>query len=123
MRTPIDVGEVAEALGALRANPGLSKIVVVVPLAPGTRELARAALAEGPPFDPAQVGLDAHEVLLTDAEAIFVFGLSQGADSLDRILASEEFWSVVPWWEDVAAGRPRLGVIAYQWPGSPTASP
>lgn len=74
----------------------------MVPLAPGKREMAYEAIAEGPPFDPRAVGIDFHQVLLTDREAIFIFGVTKGPESLERILASEDFWSVASWWEHVA---------------------
>ena len=77
--------------------------------------MARDAIAEGPPFEPRAVGLTFHEVLLTDSETIFVFGLEHGAESLERILADEDFWSVVRWWETVADGRPRLAEVVFEW--------
>jgi hypothetical protein len=77
--------------------------------------MTRAALAEGPPFDPGQVGLLTHEVILTSEEAVFVFEVADGAEELDAILSSEDFWSVVGWWEHIAVGQPRLGVVAYAW--------
>ena len=43
----------------------------------------------------------------------------RGAEPADEhraaILSSEDFWSVVGWWEHIAAGQPPLGVVAYAW--------
>jgi len=115
MSTSFDVSELSHELAQLRSHPHLRTFAVVVPIAPERRELAQAAIAEGPPFDPAAAGLARHEILLTGDEAIFLFELADGADSIERILASEDFWSVVPWWEDIAIGRPRLAASTYAW--------
>jgi hypothetical protein len=115
MSTTFDIGEVEHELAALASHPNLKHIALVVPLAPGMREMARAAVAEGPPFDPRDVGIVFHHVLLTDHEAIFVFGLDDGVASLERILASDDFWVTVGWWETVASGRPQLAEMAYEW--------
>jgi len=115
MSTRFDIGELGHELAALAARHDLKHVAVVVPLAPGTREMAFDAIAEGPPFDPREVGIDFHQVLLTDREAIFVFGLTAGVETLERILASEDLWSVVSWWERIAGGRPQVAHVAYEW--------
>jgi hypothetical protein len=116
MSIKFDIGELEHELGALTSRSDLEHIAFVVPLARGMREMAAAALAEGPPFDPEEAGIRFHQVLLTDQEAVFVFGLENGPASLERILARDDFWAVVGWWEHVAGGRPRLAEVAYEWP-------
>jgi hypothetical protein len=115
MSMTFDIAEVSRELDRLLAHPNLHKLAIVLPLDPGKRELARAYLDEGPPFDMRAAGVDAHEVFLTDAEAIFVFGVPQGPSTLERILADEDFWSVVSAWEQIAAGRPRIASVAFDW--------
>lgn len=115
MTASFDIAQLSGELAALRANPHARKLAVVVPIDPQHADMTRAAVAEGPPFDPASVGLAAHEVILTSEEAVFVFDLADGPEALDAILASEEFWSVVGWWEHIATGQPRLGSVAYAW--------
>ena len=100
----------------LSAHPHLRKLVVVLPLAPGKRQMAWDLLSEGPPFDFASVGIDSHEVFLTDDLAIFVFGVPQGPATLERILEEEDFWTVVSSWERVAGGAPRVAQVAFDWP-------
>jgi hypothetical protein len=106
----------ADELAALATRPHLHKIVVVLPLAPGMREVAWDFLAEGPPYDLAKAGIDRHEVFLTDDEAIFVFSTPRGPATLEHILSEEDFWAVVRAWEHIAAGPPRLAQVAYDWP-------
>jgi len=115
MSTTFDVAGVARELERLRSRPHLRKLALVLPLEAGMRGVAHEYLAEGPPFDPSKCGLESHEVFLTDSEAIFVFGVPHGAETLERILADEEFWGVIASWERVAAGPPRAAEIAYDW--------
>jgi hypothetical protein len=115
MTISFDIAQLSGELAALRAHPHARTLAVVVPVDPQRQDMTRAALAEGPPFDPRAAGLARHEVILTSDEAVFLFELAHGPRDLDAILASEEFWSVVSWWEHIATARPRLGVVAYSW--------
>jgi hypothetical protein len=119
MAIKFDIGDLERELATLISRADLKHVAFVVPLAPGMRDMASRALAEGPPFEPGDAGVDFHQVLLTDDEAVFVFGLEHGPESLERVLASEDFWSVVSWWEHIAAGRPRLAEVAYEWRATP----
>jgi hypothetical protein len=115
MSIHFDVSSVAHELDRLVANPHLRKLAVVLPLDTGKRDVAYDYLQEGPPFDLRDAGVDTHEVFLTDAEAIFVFGLPQGPATLERVLANEDFWAVVASWEHIAGGPPRVAHVAYDW--------
>jgi hypothetical protein len=115
MGVSFDVAELSHELATLRSHPHVSKVAVVLPLASGMRNVAYEVLAEGPPFDADALGLASHEVFLSDAEAIFVFGLADGPETLEKILADEEFWTVVSSWERIAGGRPRLATVAFDW--------
>jgi hypothetical protein len=115
MTASFDVGELHHALGTLLSRPHLRKLALVLPLAPGARDFVEALVSEGPPFDLRRAGLTAHEVFLTDSEAIFVFELAKGPETLERILAEEDFWTVVQAWEHVAAGSPRPAFVAFDW--------
>lgn len=97
------------------------RIAIVVPLREGTRSEAERLLGEGPPFDPERVGLERHEVFLTDQEAIFVFDAAS-AGSLQTLLADSEVWTTsAAAWHGVVAGPPRMATAAFAWatvPGS-----
>jgi hypothetical protein len=88
MSMTFDVAAVAHELDRLLANPHTHKLAIVLPLDLGTRDVARAYLDEGPPFDLRAAGIDAHEVFLTDEEVIFVFGLPRGPQPLQAILSN-----------------------------------
>lgn len=115
MSITFDVAELGQQLAAAQAHPHRKKLAVVLPLVAGARATAYDLLAEGPPFDLGAAGIDSHEVLLTDSEAIFVFGLRDGPAGLEQILAEEDFWSVVRPWEHLAAAAPRVAHVAYDW--------
>jgi hypothetical protein len=115
MSMTYDISAVARDLDRLVANPHVHKLAIVLPLDVGKRDVARDYLEEGPPFDLRSAGVDAHEVFLTDEEVIFVFGVPNGPQTLEQILAHEDFWSVVSSWENIAAGPPRLAHVAFDW--------
>ena len=92
----------------------MSGIAFVLPLKPGARTHAQKLLAHGPPFDPEARGLDRYAVLLTEAEAIFVFN-GAAPDVLDGIGAEASAWAPGAAWDELLAGPPRLAEIAYAW--------
>lgn len=98
----------------------MSRLVIVVPLADGGEERARALLRKGPPFDPAAAGLDRHHVFVTNREAIFVFE-ADIEDAVEQLAADESMWAAVAGWTDVVAGPPRLAEDVYAWARSPEA--
>lgn len=121
MTVKLDVSEVGTRLEALhqaslhRAHGTRESIAVVVPLAEGRAEVVEEFLAEGPPFDPKGIGLESHQVFLTDREAVFVFDTVEGARAFERILAEPDFWDVVPAWEHSVSAEPRIGTLVYEW--------
>jgi hypothetical protein len=89
-------------------------IVVVLPLKRGNRALAEQLLAKGPPFDPEAAGLESHEILVTDQEAVFVFE-APGQHVLDRVVAEAPEWTNAVPWKDLVAAGPRFAQTAYAW--------
>jgi hypothetical protein len=112
----IDIADLAGRFVSLGAGVP-TNVAVVVPLADGCSDVVREFLQEGPPFDPAGVGLERHQVFLTEREAVFVFDAAEGARMFERILAEPDFWSVVSAWEHCASEEPRLGKAVFEWPG------
>lgn len=109
------VSELAERLAALiLGGRGTKRVVVVLPLKERARDRVRDQLEKGPPFDPAEAGLDRHQVFLTDREAVFVF---EAPDSsvMERLVADPSLWAAAAAWHDLVAGPPRLAEDAYSW--------
>jgi hypothetical protein len=110
------VAELSTRLSALRHDPAATeRLALVVPLKPGSRQAAEALLAGGPPFDPRELGLDHHEVFLTESEAVFVFE-GVPAALLGRSAENDTIWAAAGAWEPLIDGRVRFAERAYAWP-------
>jgi hypothetical protein len=96
-----------------------SRAVLVVPLRAGAEERAHEIAAEGPPFDPSELPLVSHELLLTSGEAIFVFE-SPSHVALESILDALDVWAAAAKWSDLVAGPPRIASVAYAWHREPS---
>src|SRR5262249_4822912 len=83
-----------------RARPArrvVSRAVIIVPLRKGTRDRATELLSGGPPFDPKSVGLERHQVFLSDVEAVFVFE-ADSREAAEKLIGEERFWSAGSAW-------------------------
>jgi hypothetical protein len=116
------ISEVAEHVAAMRTGYAIAAehVAVVVPLRKGKREKAERLLEKGPPFDPEQIGLERHEVFVTDQEAIFVFDATPGFD-LQRLLIDTKVWATAAVWADVVAGPPRVAKPYFAWASAESA--
>jgi hypothetical protein len=110
------VSEVAEQMASMRAGNAISseRVAVVVPLRKGKRDKAERLLDKGPPFDPERIGLESHEVFLSEQEAVFVFNAVSGF-SLQKLLADSKVWASAAAWHDVIAGPPRIAKAFFAW--------
>ena len=110
------VGELAERLSALQAGAqGQRRLTLVLPLLPGALAAVRALVAGGPPFDPDALGLDRHQVYLTEEEAIFVFESDLGAAALEPLLQSATLWESAAAWHEHLSGPPRIAEDVFSW--------
>lgn len=111
------VSELASRLSSLHHDRRLSqRLALVVPLKPGAKPEAESLLAQGPPFDPAGLGLESHEVFLSEHEAVFVF---EGVPALllSRSAENETIWAAAEAWEPLVEGSIRFAERTYSWPG------
>jgi hypothetical protein len=109
--------ELVHRLSELRLT-ATRRATVVVPLKDGMYERALALAAKGPPFDPVDTLLVRHQLLLTPAEAIFVFE----ADSelaLEALLGELDVWAAAAAWGPIVGGPPRLAEVVYAWERPP----
>lgn len=108
--------ELADLLAALASDipsatdePEIEeKVVVTVPLRKGRIGQVRELIAQGPPFDPAELGLTRHEVFLSDDEAVFVFEGPTARSTLERATRDPSLWRIWLAWRQCVRGRPRL---------------
>jgi hypothetical protein len=92
----------------------MSRAVVILPLREGSSERAAELLRGGPPFDPEEIGLERHQVFLTEREAVFLFE-ADSSDAAEKLIGEGSFWSAASAWKDIVEGPPRLAEDAYSW--------
>src|SRR5690242_2602088 len=90
------LGELTELLAALAPpwREPLERVAVILPLRPNRVAEAARLIAEGPPFDPATLGLSRHQVFLRAREAIFVFTGDDVRGTLERASHDPTLWRV-----------------------------
>jgi hypothetical protein len=98
------------------------QVAVALPLRKGRLSQARELIAQGPPFDPAVLGLRRHEVFLTDEEAVFVFEGPNVRRMLERLTRDPTLWQAGLAWRTCVGGRPRLLAEAYRVESPPAYS-
>jgi hypothetical protein len=94
------------------------RLTIIIPLKEGALEQARELAAGGPPFDPEALPISRHQLLLTPAEAIFVFE-SDRSTPFEALLGQVDVLAAAASWHDLVAGPPRLAEIAYAWERPP----
>jgi len=110
------ISEIVDQVGAMKTGTAntAERVAVVVPLRKGKRDKAERLLDQGPPFDPAKMGLESHEVFLSDDEAVFVFNAPPGF-SIQKLLADSRVWASAASWHDVIGGTPRIARPFFAW--------
>ncbi len=127
---PLRAGILSELIDLLVAVPsGLpasDRVVVRVPLKQGGLARARTLVEGGPPFDPAELGLERHEVYLGAGEALFVLEGRRVRERLAQAVREPSFWRAGLVWRRLLDGAPSLVSLAagdlkdreliYSWP-------
>lgn len=107
--------EIVALLASLSRREAGDVLAVSVALKPGCLDRARKLLAQGPPLDPASLGLSSHEVYLREGEAVFVF---RGSDVRERIGAAirhPAVWRAGLAWQCCFAAAPQIRDLAEVW--------
>jgi hypothetical protein len=115
-----DLVSTLTARGARRVE-----VAVAVSFDPMRRDRVREVIAEGPPFDPAALGLQRHEVYLGEREAFFVLSGPHAEQTLERAIREPGFWRAGLVWRRLLVGQPRVvdagrdvrGELVYRWEG------
>jgi hypothetical protein len=103
----------------------VEQYVIAARLRPGKAAEAERALADGPPFDPARVGLSGHAAYLTD-ESVYLLFRGETARSTALRLAREHLVEVSSW-QGIVGGLPttvttvpREARCVYEWAPEPS---
>jgi hypothetical protein len=94
------------------------RVAIIARLKDGCEPQAAKLLAEGPPFDADERGLQSHAVYLSASEVVFVF---EGRD-VDVVLGDmvdspfqPSVQASLDTWRPLIEGPPRIGRLAYEW--------
>ena len=109
------LGELNQLLATAVANGQPQLVGIVVPLRKRALAEAAALIEQGPPFDLAALGIERHEVLLSEREVIFLFEGTQLDETMQRLLRDPSVWQAASGWSRVIAGRPRLAEQRFGW--------
>lgn len=106
------LSEIADLLVSLSNRATGDVLTVRVPLKHGCLGRARKLLANGPPLDPASLGLSSHEVYLRDGEAVFVFRGSNVRARMSKAIRDPAIWRAGLAWRRCFAAPPQIVEIA-----------
>jgi hypothetical protein len=109
------LGELNQLLATAIASEQPQLVGIVVPLRKRALAEAAALIEQGPPFDLAALGIERHDVLLSEREVIFLFEGRQLAETMQRLLRDRSVWQAASGWSRVIAGRPRLAEQRFGW--------
>ncbi len=118
--------EIADLVAGFTAEAATARerVAVVVPLVDGAEDRVRELIAQGPPLDPSELGLQAHEVWLRGRDAVFVFVGADVRRKVEEAARSPAVWRAGLAWGRCIAGRPALtepgvmpndGELLYSW--------
>jgi hypothetical protein len=114
--------EITEVLKELAAKASAIEDVLAVAasIRPGSIERARELLAEGPPIDPAALGLTGHQIYLRDTEVVFVFHGERVRETVQAAMRRPAMWRAGLAWRECITGRPHIRHESDVIPGGAT---
>jgi hypothetical protein len=93
----------------------MKRLMIVVRLRSDARDEAEVLLREGPPFDPAALGLERHAAYLTASEVAFVFEGAEVEWVVNELIDDPAISSYFEPWQKLIEGTPRLAHELYYW--------
>jgi hypothetical protein len=96
----------------------MEQLAVVARLKPGAEPDAAELVANGPPFEPGETGLERHTVFLAADEVVFVFEGSEVEWIVDSLVDEPFQWELMAAleeWRPLLAEHPRIARPGYAW--------
>lgn len=96
----------------------MEQLAIVASLKPGKQEEARKLIAEGPPFDIGESGLQRHTVYLSAAEVVFVFEGREVEWIVDSMIEDPfrpELSDAFASWRPLVEADQRIARPAFSW--------
>ena len=109
------LGELNQLLATAAASEQPQLVGIVVPLRKRALAEAEALIERGPAFDLAALGIERHDVLLSEREVIFLFEGTDLEETVQRLVRDPSLWQAASGWARVIAGPPRLAEQRFGW--------
>ena len=93
----------------------MNRLMIVARLKDGVHEQAEALLAQGPPFDPEELGFHRHAAFLTAGEVMFMFEAPEVEWIVNDIVDDPFLSSSFGPWHPLIDGPPRLAHERFYW--------
>jgi hypothetical protein len=93
----------------------MNRLMIVARLRDDAHDEAEVLLREGPPFDPAELGLERHSAYLTAGEVVFVFEGPEVEWIVNEIVDDPAIAFYFGPWEKLIEGTPRLAHERFYW--------
>jgi hypothetical protein len=96
----------------------MKRVAIVARLKEGSGPRAAQLIAEGPPFDLAEIGLASHSIYLSATEVVFVFEGDEVEWTVDELIDSpfrHEMQRAFDQWRPFIDGSPRIAREQFGW--------
>jgi hypothetical protein len=93
----------------------MNRLMIVARLREGTHDEAEALLAQGPPFDPEDLGFHRHAAYLTAREIVFMFEAPEVEWIVNDIVDDPVIASAFGPWQKLLEDTPRLAHERFYW--------
>jgi hypothetical protein len=93
----------------------MNRLMIVARLRSDAHDEAEVLLHEGPPFDPAALGIERHAAYLTAGEVVFVFEGTEVEWVVNELIDDPAISSYFEPWQKLVEGTPRLAHERYYW--------
>lgn len=102
----------------------MEQLALIARLKPGAEPRAAELIAEGPPFDISESGLEQHMVFLSADEVVFVFVAHEVEWIVDALVDEPFHWGLLgamEEWRPLVEDHPRIARCLYSWSDEPGA--
>jgi len=91
------------------------KVLRVVDVRDDDADQPPVLVDEGPPLEIEALGLERHQVFVSEHEAVFVFEGKNAAAAVNALMHSPDVLKAAVRWRRILAGRPRLAEERFAW--------
>ena len=93
----------------------MNRLMIVARLQEGAHEEAEELIANGPPFDPGELGFHRHAAYLTANEIVFLFEAPEVEWIVNDLVDDPRLSAAFDPWRKLVEGTPRLAHERFYW--------